>query len=138
MLQKALKSNFWPISCWFLLERPVPSQFFWKNTAFIIKWISWADRSSTFKMAFLVVFSRVLNDVFKFCKIIFHLHLLLLKTIICFMCITQNSWKIFQYSQILIFFKNSPWNIKFSYIFRLSPLCVNVEKWKKSWEIKLS
>ena len=65
MLQKALKSNFWPISGWFLLERPVPNQFFWKNITFIIKWISWADRSSTLKMAFLAVFSRVLEKCFQ-------------------------------------------------------------------------
>ena len=29
------------------------------------------------------------------------------------------------------FFKNWPRNLKFSYIFRLSPLCMNEEKWKK-------
>ena len=33
--------------------------------------------------------------------------------------------------------KNSPWNLKFSYILRLCPLCMNEEKWKKSQEIKL-
>jgi hypothetical protein len=49
-----------------------------------------------------------LNNIFKPCKIILYLHLLLLKTKIHCMCITQNSWEIFPYSQILTFFKNSP------------------------------
>ena len=60
-LQKALKSNFWPISCWFLLERPLLIQSFWKNATFIIKQISGANRSSTFKMAFLAVFLWILE-----------------------------------------------------------------------------
>ena len=41
------------------------------------------------------------------------------------------------YVQISGFFKNSPWNLKVLCIFRLSPLCKSVEKWNKSWAIKL-
>ena len=41
------------------------------------------------------------------------------------------------YLQILSFLKDFRWNLKFSYIFRFSPLCMNEEKWKKSWQIKL-
>ena len=40
------------------------------------------------------------------------------------------------YSQILRFLKNSPWNFKFSYIFRWSPLNMNEEKWKQSQEVE--
>ena len=35
------------------------------------------------------------------------------------------------------FFQNSPWNLKISLIFKLSPLCMSVEKWNRSWAIKL-
>ena len=137
MLQKALKSNFWPISCWFLLERPVPSQFFWKNTAFIIKWISWADRSSTFKMAFLAVLLWILEYIYQILKSsnVFYLFFLKINPFInvyYIKFIKKNP-----YSQILRFLKNSTWNFKFSYIFRWSPLCMNEEKWKQSQEIKL-
>ena len=52
------------------------------------------------------------------------------------MFIVQNSTKIFTFLQILSFLKNSPWNLKISYILRLSTVCMNEEKWKKSQEIK--
>ena len=52
------------------------------------------------------------------------------------MFIIQNFFKKIIFLQILDFLKNSSWNFKFSYIFRLSPLCMNEEKWKKSQEIK--
>ena len=52
------------------------------------------------------------------------------------MVIVQNSTKIFAFLQILSFLKNSPWNLKISYILRLFPLCMNEEKWKKSQEMK--
>ena len=90
------------------------------------------------KQPFWQYFRKSWNNIFKSCKIILYLHLLLLKRIIHItMCVTQNSWKIFPCSQISTFFKNSLWNTKFSYIFRLSPLCMSVEKWRKSWSIKL-
>jgi hypothetical protein len=50
---------------------------------------------------------------------------------------TSNSEIFFQYVQILTFLKNSPSNLKFSYILRLSPLCMSIGKWQKPWEIKL-
>ena len=74
---------------------------------------------------------------FKSCKILIYFTSLFLKSINCCMCIMQNSEKFFPYLQILSFLKNSPWKLKFSYIFRLSPICMNEEKWKKYWEIKL-
>ena len=46
------------------------------------------------------------------------------------------SKNIFFFLQILSFLKNSPWNLKYFYILRLSPLGMNEEKWKKSKEIK--
>ena len=52
------------------------------------------------------------------------------------MSLIQSSSKNFTFLQILSFFKNSPWNLKFFYIFRLSPLCMNEESWKKAQEIK--
>ena len=49
-------------------------------------------------------------------------------------------YKIYQnkipYVDILSFLKNSPWNLKFSYILILSLLGMNEEKWKKSHEIE--
>ena len=74
---------------------------------------------------------------FNSCKILIHLHLLLLKSIHFCMFIMQNSSEIVPWWQILSFLKNSPWNLKFSYIFWFSRLCVNEENWKKSQEIKL-
>ena len=50
---------------------------------------------------------------------------------------TQNSENFFQYVQNPTFFKTPPWNFKFFFIFSFSPLCMNEEKWKKSWDIKL-
>ena len=44
---------------------------------------------------------------------------------------------IFFFYKISNFFKISPWNFIFSCKFKLSPLCMNEEKWKKCWEIKL-
>ena len=52
------------------------------------------------------------------------------------MSLIQSSSKKITFLQILSFFKNSPWNLKFLYIFRLSPLCMNEESWKKAQEIK--
>ena len=47
------------------------------------------------------------------------------------------TWNLIQYEQVLSFFKNCLSNLKFSCIFRLSPSCMNVEKWKKFWAIEL-
>ena len=38
--------------------------------------------------------------------------------------------------KILSFLRNSPWNLKFSYKFTLYLLCISLESWKKSQEIK--
>ena len=50
---------------------------------------------------------------------------------------TWNSENFFQFVQILTFLKNFPSNLKFSYILRLSPLCMSIGKWQKPWAIKL-
>ena len=51
------------------------------------------------------------------------------------MFIIQNSWQFFSFSQNLKFFKISQWNLIFSCKFKLSPLCMNEEKWKKCWVV---
>ena len=70
-------------------------------------------------------------------QFLLHFPSLFIKSIQFFKCIKQNSWQIFFFSQNLKFFKISPWNFIFSSKFKLSPLCMNEEKWKKCWEIKL-
>ena len=61
--------------------------------------------------------------------------LLFLKSNHFCMCIIQNSWQIFLFSQNLKFFKISPWNLIFSCKSKLSPLCMNEKKWKKCWVV---
>ena len=46
-------------------------------------------------------------------------------------------WWYFHYAQKLKFFKIPPWNLEIFYIFKVSPLCMSIGKWNKSWEIKL-
>ena len=70
-------------------------------------------------------------------QFLLHFPSLFIKSIQFFKCIIQNSWQNFFFSQNLKFFKISPWNFIFSCKFKLSPLCMNEEKWKKCWEIKL-
>ena len=72
---------------------------------------------------------------FKSCRILLHLYFLFLKSIHFCMFIIQNSWQIFSFSQNLKFFKISQWNSIFSCKFKLSPLCMNEEKWKKCWVV---
>ena len=51
------------------------------------------------------------------------------------MLIYKIQRKIFNINKFWVFFKICLWNLKFSYIFRLSPSCINVEKWKKFWVV---
>ena len=44
---------------------------------------------------------------------------------------------VFQYVQNFKIFKFPPWYSNFLYIFKVSPLCMSIEKWQKSREIKL-
>ena len=90
----------------------------------------------TFRRPFWLCFRRSWKFYFKSCKILIYLYLFFLKSIHFCMFIIQNSSKAFTYKQILSFLENSPRNLEFSYILRLSPLCMNEEKWKKSQEIK--
>ena len=89
------------------------------------------------KWPFWLHFCESWTIFFKSWKILIYFTSLFLKLNNFWMCIIQNSSKKFPYLQILRFLKNSPWNLKFSCISRLSPLCMNEEKWKKSQEIKL-
>ena len=68
-----------------------------------------------------------LRIFFKSCKILLYLYLLFLKLVHFCMFIVQNSSKKFTFLQIFSYLKNSPWNLKISYILRLSPLCMNEE-----------
>ena len=72
---------------------------------------------------------------FKSCKILLHFYLVFLKSIHFCLFILQNSWKFFSFSQNLKFFKISQWNSIFSCKFKLSPLFMNEEKWKKCWVV---
>ena len=92
----------------------------------------------TFRRPFWLYFHKSWKFYFKSCKILIYLYLLFLKSIHFCMFIIQNSSKVFTYLHILSFLKNSLWNLKFSYILRLSPLCMNEEKWKMSQEIKFN
>ena len=93
-------------------------------------------RNNVTNRPFWLHFRESWKFYFNSCKILIYLYLLFLKSIHFCMFIVQNSSKIFTFLQILSFLKNSPWNLKISYILRLSPLCMNEEKWKKSQEIK--
>ena len=72
---------------------------------------------------------------FKSCKILLHFYLLFLISMHFCMLIIQNSWQIFSFSQNLKFFKISQSNLIFSCKIKLSPLCMNEEKWKKCWVV---
>ena len=78
---------------------------------------------------FVTTRNDITNRPWKFyfnsCKILIFLHVYSTKFI-----------KNIYFFTNLSFLKNSPWNLKISYILRLSPLCMNEEKWKKSQEIK--
>ena len=87
-------------------------------------------------MAFLAVFLQILEYFFQILQNSIIFASFVFKINPFWICIIQNSSKFFTYFQILSFLKISPWNLKFSFIFRLSPLCMNEEKWKKSQEIK--
>ena len=68
-------------------------------------------------------------------QFLLHFTSLFIKSIQFFKCIIQNSWQFFYFSQNLKFFKIPQWNLIFSCKFKLSPLCMNEEKWKKCWVV---
>ena len=84
---------------------------------------------------FGLCFCEYCNICFKFHKILLYFILSFIKLLHFCMFIIQNSWQIFSFSQNLKFFKISQWNLIFSCKFKLSPLCVNEEKWKKCWVV---
>ena len=79
-----------------------------------------------------------LRIFFKSCKILLYLYLLFLKLVHFCMFIVQNSSKKFTFLQIFSYLKNSPWNLKISYILRLSPLCMNEEGNKILYDLFLN
>ena len=84
---------------------------------------------------FWLYFCKSWQFHFKSCKILIYLFHLFLKSIHFCMFIIQNSWQIFSFSQNLKFFKISQWNSIFSCKFKLFPLFMNEEKWKKCWVV---
>ena len=72
-----------------------------------------------------------LECFFKSRKILLDQHILLLKLIDFCLCTVQSSSKKIPYLQNLSFLKNSQWNLDFSYMSRLSLLCMDEKKWKK-------
>ena len=84
-LNKALKSNFWPISGHFRPGRPKPSWSFWKNATFIIKFFFATTRNKVTNRPFWLQFRKSSKFHFNFCKILIYLYLLFLKSIhFCF------------------------------------------------------
>ena len=113
----------------------MPSEFVWKKPLFIIKYFFATTRNNVTNRPFWLYFCEFWKKLFHSCKILLHLYLLFLKSIHFCMFIIQNSWQFFSFSQNLKFFKISQWNLIFSCKFKLSPLCVNEEKWKKCWVV---
>ena len=126
LLNNYSKVHFWPIFPTMRHIGPIPSWFFWKlfmQGTFLPQFAHpdpfWLNR---------VWFRTSWTNFEIVCKFLNSLKLLQL----C-MLIHKIQRKIFNtYVQILSFFKICPWNLKFSYIFRLSPSRMNVESWKKS------
>ena len=52
-----------------------------------------------------------------------------------YMLLHKIQRKIFNMNKFWVFSKFALWNLKFSYIFRLSPSYIKVEKWKKFWVV---
>ena len=102
-----------PFLTHFLLGRPMPSWFFWKEAfwAVILQILGWffqnLQNSDTFAFLNQFIFDCVLYKI------------------------PQNNFLIYK------FWVNSLWNLKFSYILTLYPLYMSLESWKKSQQIKL-